>query len=93
MFEEWLSKNIRTQENLADLIIRPLKNIRNIRQKPAHELTSNEYDATLYQKQFNLMNDTYTAIRAIRLFFANHPLAKDVKVPEHLVSGKDIVNY
>ncbi|NJD02245.1 MAG: hypothetical protein FIA99_06530 [Ruminiclostridium sp.] len=93
MFEEWLSKNIRTQENLADLIIKPLKNIRNIRQKPAHELTSNEYDVTLYQKQFNLMNDTYTAIRAIRMFFANHPLAKDVKVPEHLVSGKDIVNY
>lgn len=93
MFEEWLSKNIRTQENLADLIIKPLKNIRNIRQKPAHELTSNEYDITLYQKQFNLMNDTYTAIRAIRLFFANHPLAKDVKVPEYLVSGKGIVNY
>lgn len=93
MFKEWLSKNIRTQENLADLIIKPLKNIRYIRQKPAHELTSNEYDVTLYQKQFNLMNDTYTAIRAIRLFFASHPLAKDVKVPEHLVCGKGIVNY
>lgn len=93
MLEEWLGKNIRTPENLTDLIIKPLKNIRNIRQKPAHELTSNRYDVTLYQKQFDLMNDTYTAIRAIRLFFANHPLAKDVKVPEHLISGKDIVNY
>ncbi|PKM80198.1 MAG: AAA family ATPase, partial [Firmicutes bacterium HGW-Firmicutes-13] len=93
MLEEWLSKNIRTQENLTDLIIKPLKNIRSIRQKPAHELTSNEYDVTLHKKQFDLMNDTYTAIRAIRLFFANHPLAKDVKVPEHLVSGKGIVNY
>lgn len=93
MLDEWLSKNIRTQENLTDLIIKPLKNIRSIRQKPAHELTSNEYDVTLHQKQFDLMNDTYKAIRAIRLFFANHPLAKDVKVPEHLVSGKGIVNY
>lgn len=93
IFEEWLSKNICTKENIADLVIKPLKNIRKIRQKPAHELTSNEYDVTLYQEQFNLMNDAYTAIRSIRLFFANHPLAKDVKVPEHLVSGKDIVNY
>lgn len=93
MFEEWLSKNIRTKENLSELIVKPLKNIRNIRQKPAHELTSNEYDVTLYQKQFDLMNDTYTAIRAIRLFFANHPLAKDVKVSEQLVSGEGIVNY
>lgn len=93
MFEEWLSKNIRTQENITDLIIVPLKKIRNIRQKPAHELTSNQYDITLYQEQFDLMNDTYTAVRAIRLFFSNHPLAKDVKVPEHLVSGENIVNY
>jgi hypothetical protein len=93
MFEEWLCKNIRTQENLTEIIIKPLRNIRSIRQKPAHELTSNEYDVRLYQKQIDLMEETYTAIRAIRLFFANHPLAKDVKVPEYLVSGKDIVNY
>lgn len=93
MLEEWLYKNIHTQENLKELIIKPLRNIRSIRQKPAHELTSNKYDITLYQKQLDLMNDTYTAIRAIRLFFANHPLAKNVKVPEYLISGKDIVNY
>lgn len=93
MFEEWLCKNIRTKENLTEIIIKPLRNIRSLRQKPAHELTSNKYDVCLYQKQVDLMNDTYAAIRAIRLFFANHPLAKDVKVPEYLISGKDIVNY
>jgi len=93
MLEEWLCKNMRTEENLTDLIIKPLRDLRSIRQKPAHELMSNEYDVTLHQKQFNLMNYTYTAIRALRLFFANHPLAKDVKVPEHLISGKGIVNY
>lgn len=93
MLDEWLNQNIRTKENLTDLIVKPLKNIRNIRQMPAHELTSNEYDISLYQKQIDLMNDTYTAIRAIRLFFSNHPLGKGVKVPEHLVTGKDILNY
>lgn len=93
MLEEWLGKNIRTQEDLTALIIKPLKTIRSIRQKPAHELTSNQYDVTLYHKQLDLMNNTYTAIRSIRLFFANHPLAKDVKVPEYLISGKGIVNY
>lgn len=36
IFEEWLYKNIRTQENLTDIIIKPLRNIRKIRQKPAH---------------------------------------------------------
>jgi hypothetical protein len=93
MLDEWLNKNIQTQENLTDLIVEPLRNIRKIRQKPAHELISNEYDVTLHQKQFDLVNDTYTAIRALRLFFTNHPLAKEVKVPEHLVSGNGIVNH
>lgn len=93
MFEEWLRKNIRTKENLTEIIIKPLRKIRSIRQKPAHELTSNRYDIYLYQKQIDLMNDTYSAIRAIRLFFANHPLAEDVQVPEYLISGKDIVSY
>lgn len=93
MFEEWLYKNIRTQENINEIIIKPLKNIRKIRQKPAHELTSNKYDISLYHEQADLMNKTYSAIRGIRLFFANHPLAKNVGVPEYLISGKNIVNY
>jgi hypothetical protein len=93
MLDEWLNKNIRTQENLTELIVEPLKNIRRIRQKPAHELISNEYDVTLHQKQFDLMNNTYRAIRDLRLFFANHQLAKEVKVPEYLLSEKGIVNY
>jgi hypothetical protein len=93
MLEEWLNKNIRTKENISEIIIKPLKKIRSIRQKPAHELISNEYDVSLYQKQIDLMDDTYTAIRAIRLFFTNHPLTRNVKVPEHLISGMDIVNY
>lgn len=93
MFEEWLLLNIRGPEDLSDIIIRPLRNIRSIRQKPAHELNSNVYDELLHQKQHDLMKDTYTAIRGIRLSFANHPLAKTVKVPEHLVTGENIVNY
>lgn len=93
MLDEWLNKNIRTQENLTDLIVEPLKNIRKIRQKPAHELISNKYDVTLYQEQINLMNKTYDAIRALRMFFSSHPLAKEVKIPEHLISGNDIVDY
>lgn len=93
MFEEWLNKNIATNENISEIIIKPLRNIRKIRQKPAHELTSNEYDISLYQKQIDLVNEIYTAVRAIRLFFSNHPLAKDIEIPKYLITGKDIVAY
>ncbi len=93
MLEEWLNINIQTKENISDLIVKPLRRIRSIRQKPAHVLISNKFDVQLYQKQFDLMNETYGAIRAIRLFFSNHPIAKEAQIPDHLVSGKDIVNY
>lgn len=94
MFEEWLNKNIRTAEDLSQIIIKPLRNIRRIRQKPAHELTSNKYDITLYKEQNDLMHDTYTAIRAIRLFFNNHPLVRNnVEIPEYLRTGENIVSY
>jgi hypothetical protein len=39
------------------------------------------------------MVNTYGAIRAIRILFMGHPLAKDVKIPEYLLQGKDIVFY
>ena len=94
MFDEWLNKNIRASENLSQIIIKPLRNIRKIRQKPAHELTSNKYDITLYKDQYDLMNDTYTAIRAIRLFFNNHPLVRNnVEIPEYLITGESIASY
>lgn len=94
MFDEWLNKNIQTQEDLSQIIIKPLRNIRKIRQKPAHELTSNRYDINLYKEQNDLMNDTYTAVRAIRLFFCNHPLVRNnIKIPEYLITGEKIVSY
>ena len=93
MFEEWLNKNIYTKENMSEIIIKPLRNIRKIRQKPAHELTSNKYDISLYKEQMDLMNDTYSAIRAIRLFFSKHPLVKNIEIPEYLITGEDIASY
>lgn len=93
MFEEWLEKNIRTQENLRELIVAPLRYLRSIRQKPAHELNKNDYDIELYQKQQDLINGTYEAIRAVRILFSNHPDAKDVEVSETLRTGVGIVDY
>jgi hypothetical protein len=92
MFNEWLNINIRSSVNLTEKIINPLKEIRKIRQVPAHELTNNKYDIDLYQKQVDLVENTYSAMRAIRYAFEKHPLAKDVAIPEYLING-DIVSY
>jgi len=93
MFQEWLRINIRTSEDPVALIIKPLRNIREERQIPAHELYENKHDVRLYEKQDELIQNTYAAVRAIRLFFANHPSNKGIETPEYLITGEKIVIY
>lgn len=93
MMSEWLKQNIRTSENIDELIINPLKSIRKIRQVPAHEIYSNQYDKSLLKKQNEMILETYKAIRSIRLFFVNYPGNRDIKVPEYLITGENIRVY
>jgi len=93
MLKEWIDSNIKTNYDVEKAIVNPLKNIRKIRQVPAHELTNNSYDIEVYEKQKKLMIDTYGALRAIRIMLMNHPLAKNIEVPDYLLESKHIVFY
>lgn len=70
-----------------------MKNLRKIRQKPAHELYTNIYDEKIWIDLKKLMHNVYSAVRAIRLLIANHPLGGHVKIPEVIIDGKHIVQY
>lgn len=94
MLKEWLCINTSAdEEKIQEYIINPLKTIRKIRQTPAHELTSNEYDIDYYKKQFDLVNDAYGSIRSIRELLYSHPYAKTVILPDYFTDGTPIVNY
>lgn len=93
MFKEWIDKNVHASFDIDAVIIAPLKKIRKIRQSPAHELYSNEYDVDVYERQKELVDESYEALRAIRSLFMGHPLAKAVKIPAYILNGKDIVFY
>lgn len=93
MLQEWLKQNVTSNFDIDEVIVNPIKYIRKIRQVPAHELTDNKYDVDVYEKQKELMINTYGAIRAIRILFMVHPLAKAIDVPDYLLQGKDIVFY
>ena len=54
---------------------------------PAHELTNNKYDVDVYEKQKELMVNTYSAIRAMRILFMGHLFAKNVSIPEYLLKS------
>jgi hypothetical protein len=93
MFHDWLKFTISVPDESVFLdIIEPLKKVRKLRQKPAHSIMEDEYNIKYYQLQDDLMEEVYTAIRYIRLLFANHPKAKDCEIPDWLYEGR-IVNY
>lgn len=94
MLQEWLCSNTTVPEDkIQSIIIAPLKRIRKIRQKPAHELSPNEYDLGYYTQQFELINSAYYALDGIRMLLAKNPVTKDVKIPEYLIDGTVITNY
>lgn len=92
LLSEWLQRNVQS-DDIEKKVIKPLKKLRKIRQKPAHHLYDNVYDEQIWIDQKMLMHDVYTAVRNIRLLLSSHPFAKDVQIPKTLFEGKKIVQY
>ena len=52
MLYEYLSQKIRVQDNsVFNEIIEPLKEVRKLRQNPAHKIEEDEYNSEYYEKQ------------------------------------------
>lgn len=92
MLKEWFEKNV-SGVNIEEDIIIPLKKLRELRQIPAHKLYQNDYDEIIWKDQEDILNNTYIAVRQIRLLLANHPLTKIVEIPDVLFSENNIVSY
>lgn len=93
MMSEWLKQNYSAKGVVDELVINPLKNIRTLRQVPAHEIYTNKYDKSLYDKQNEIILETYRAIRNIRLIFAKYPGNEKIETPDYLRNGEKIVIY
>ena len=91
LLEEWLTKRFRTpdpkpKEELIDIF----KEVRQKRQKPAHAVNANEFDQKYFHEERELMIRAYTAVRTLRLIFANWPEVRsaDLEVDQTLFEGK-----
>jgi len=93
LFEDWLSGELQegNPEGLKKLF-GEFKDVRKQRQTPAHKITENSYDVKYYDKQLDLVGRCYQATKALRHFFARHPLAQDFTVPSWLDKGQ-VHNY
>ncbi len=85
LLEEWLTKRIRIHvENGPATIVAPLKEIRKLRQAPAHKFIDDEFSIEYQSKKEKLILDVYISISNIRMFFQTHPDARNYEFPEYL---------
>lgn len=77
LLQEWLASEFRLKDDpqVLDDMFRGLREIRKLRQLPAHSLKPNEYDVTLFEEQRLLFRRAYGSLRTLRMILANHPLA------------------
>jgi hypothetical protein len=85
LLEEWLTKYIRIEgENGPAIIIAPFKEVRRLRQSPAHKFVDDEFSIKYQGKKEELIVEVYRSVSNIRRFFQTHPKARGYEFPDHL---------
>lgn len=98
LIEEWMntnyfSANEQGQKVFKEYVTSTLRKIRKIRQVPAHDLYSNQYDKSFYRQQNELIKETYDSISQLRFIFQHHPKNKNIEIPDILKREDDIVLF
>lgn len=89
LLQEWFAKRFRTADRrpIEDALA-ALKEVRRLRQRPAHVIDEDRFDQVYFKTQRELVLRAYGAVRVLRLVLANHPLVKGYRVPEWLHEGR-----
>jgi hypothetical protein len=90
LLEEWLEHRFRTDDRSdIDQAIATFKEVRRLRQRPAHAADDNRFDLAFYEQQRELVRRAYTAVKLLRLVLINHSALVDYDgVPEWLFKGE-----
>jgi hypothetical protein len=94
LLEEWLTKRVRVyDENGPSIILEPLKEVRKLRQSPAHKFVNDEFSLEYQKKKEKLIEDVYSSISNIRYFFQTHPQARSYPFPDEHLKPENLVAY
>lgn len=91
LLDEWLRKFFRTDDWAPwEKGIRAMREIRKLRQRPAHAIDENVFDQMFFKDQRSLMIEAYGAVRTLRMMLENHPgvRASQIEVPDWLREAK-----
>jgi hypothetical protein len=86
LLEEWLLTEIVWDDPGAfrEVVIKPLRDVRRLRQTPAHTFTTDNFSTEYYKSRERLLWDVFNSLSNIRATFAKHPLAQHVEIPDWL---------
>lgn len=89
ILDEWLKLNYRTRDRgPIEEMINNFKEIRRLRQRPAHVINEDVFDQKYFKQQREIAIKAYKGIRLLRLIFADHPNTQGYEIPEPIKSGK-----
>jgi hypothetical protein len=89
MLEEWIRQSYRPKDgDPAAEICAAMRRVRKARSVASHTNVEDVFDAAFEKRQRDLITDAYAAVQTIRLIMANHPKARQVKVPEWLFDSE-----
>ncbi len=69
-------------------VLKPLREVRAARQKPAHALRANVTDRTFVRRQAELLQEVTTSLEILRRFWQRHPANKAWSAPDYVEDGK-----
>jgi hypothetical protein len=89
ILDEWLRLKFTTQDRKPiEEMIDTFKEIRQLRQRPAHMIYDDVFDQKYFKQQRELIKKAYSGVRLIRLIFEKHPNVKGYKIPDYIKQGK-----
>jgi len=86
LLQEWLDKNITRKDKAAiiNAIVGPIRQIRKLRQNPAHSFQINEFSHDFHRRRREVLKDVLGSLSSFRVVLARHRKAKGVDVPDWL---------
>lgn len=88
LLQEWLESCQVADRSKLDELVKTFRDVRKLRQRPAHAADDNRFDVAYYDEQRELIGRAYTAVRLLRLLMINYPGVGDYDgVPGWLYEG------
>lgn len=75
-------------EEARRMVLKPLRDVRAARQKPAHTIRKNITDADFIRRQAELLRDVEASIRDLRRLWQAHPKNRDWTEPDFMKDAK-----